>query len=268
MIKFCAKTDIGLKRKKNDDFFLCVNDPSQSVDIKHMGRMFAVADGMGGHPAGDMASRIACETLKKSYYDVSGPAGLLYAGASTLSCQPVLKRLRQAFEEADKKICIFECNNKRCEGLGTTLSALVIRGKQFVIAHVGDSRIYRLREHGLELLTRDHTFVQDLVDMGDLSLEEARKDPMRHILMQAVGQGFESVYTRCGSVRSGDIFLLCSDGLHDMVADDTIKEILEMDISLDDICSMLVKRAIEEGGRDNITVVVVSFQEQERGNHV
>ena len=268
MIKFCAKTDIGLKRKKNDDFFLCVNDPSRGIDVKRLGRMFAVADGMGGHPAGDMASKIACDTLKESYYDVSGLAGLVYSCISALSCRPVLKRLKQAFDEAHKKISIFECNNVDCEGLGTTLSVMVIKGRKFTIAHVGDSRIYRLRNHGLKLLTRDDTFVQDLVDSGDLSREDAKKDPMRHILMQAMGQGFDSVYTRCGTIQAGDVFLLCSDGLHDMVADEGIKEVLEMDVPLNDVCSMLVERALEGGGRDNVTVVVAGYMKQEHGNHV
>ena len=261
MIKFCSKTDIGLKRKKNDDFFLVVNDSFSGCDVDRMGRLFAVADGMGGHPAGDMASRIACNTIKKYYYDVSGAEGFLYSGASVFSCKPIVNRLKQAFSAADKKICFFECENRQCEGLGTTLSVLVLKGGQAVIGHVGDSRIYRLRNHHLELLTRDHTFVQDLVDTGDLTPEEARKDPMRHILMQAMGQGFESVYTRCEALKAGDIFLLCTDGLHDMVPDEMIAGILEIDVPLHETCDILVERALEKGGRDNITVIVVKYTE-------
>ena len=257
MIEFCAKTDIGLKRKKNDDFFLVVADSSSGSDTERMGRMFAVADGMGGHPAGDVASKIACNTVKDYYYDVSGTERFLYSGASVFSCRPILGRLKQAFHAADKRICLFECANEECEGLGTTLSVLVLKGRQAVIGHVGDSRIYRLRNHRLELLTRDDTFVQDLVDTGDLRPEEARKDPMRHVLMQAMGQGFESVYTRCEETAPGDVFLLCSDGVHDMVADEEIRQILEKEVPVEETCSLLVKRALEKGGKDNITLIVV-----------
>ncbi|RUM87553.1 MAG: serine/threonine protein phosphatase [Thermodesulfatator sp.] len=260
MIDFCARTDIGLKRKKNDDCFLTIVDPSSGLDTSSMGSMFAVADGMGGHPAGDVASRIACEGIRDHYYDVSKLKGYLYGSSSLVSCKPLLNHLIRAFKEANSKVCFFECNNKQCEGLGTTLSVLVLRGDRAIIGHVGDSRIYRWRGGQLKLLTRDHTFVQDLLDYGDITEEEARVNPLRHVLMQSVGQGFEEVYSTCEKLEPGDMFLLCSDGLHDMITEDEIADVLRSNISVHSMCDILIERALSAGGKDNVTVIVVKYE--------
>jgi len=264
MIRFCARTDIGLKRVKNDDCFLTVADPAPGLDIKRMGFMFAVADGMGGHPAGDVASRIACETVKNYYYDVFSASARLYAGTAAFPCTPLVNRIVLAFHQADKEIASYGYAHRDCAGLGTTLSILVLKRRWAIIGHVGDSRIYRMRAGQLDLLTRDHTFVQDLIDSGGMSLEEARKDPMRHMLTQAVGQGLERVFTRCERISAGDSFLLCSDGLHDMVANKEIAAVMEKDVSVEEICERLIQKALDNGGRDNVTVIVVRCTENKR----
>ena len=260
MIDFCARTDIGLKRKKNDDYFLTVVEPSQGLDTSNMGCMFAVADGMGGHPAGDIASRIACEEIRDHYYNVSKIKGYIYGISSHVICMPLLNHLARAFKEANGKVCCYECENRHCEGLGTTLSVLVLKGNRVLIGHVGDSRIYRWRAGRLELITKDHTFVQDLLDYGDITEEEARTNPLRHVLMQSVGQGFEEVYSRCDKLKPGDLFVLCSDGLNDMIPDEEIAEVLQSGASVSSMCDMLVERALNAGGKDNVTVIVVKYE--------
>ncbi len=260
MIEFCAKTDIGLKRKKNDDFFLTVMDPSADFDTGLMGQLLAVADGMGGHPAGDVASQIACERFRECYYDISKIRRYLYAGSARVTCDPLIKHIIHAFTEAHKGICCYECDHDKCAGLGTTLSVLVFKGERAFIGHVGDSRIYRFRDGQLELLTKDHTFVQDLLDYGDITPEEARESPMRHVLMQSMGQGLEEVYARCERLMPGDIFLLCTDGLHDMISDDAIKDVLKSGASIEKACDMLVEEALDNGGRDNVTVIAARYE--------
>ena len=135
------------------------------------------------------------------------------------------------------------------------LSALIYLNDTALIAHVGDSRIYRLQGHHLEKLTKDHTMAQLSLEMGYISQEAAENHPLRHVLMDVVGQGLDEVQTRMEKVVKGDIFLLCTDGLHHMVPDHKIKEILEAFPPEAGACDRLVQEAIKRGGRDNITVI-------------
>lgn len=270
--EYCACTHVGLKRKKNDDFYLAltsdgaavpgkVTSRSGNIPVNVLGAMFAVADGMGGHPAGDVAARIACNTFRDTYYDLSGYRKLLYSIVGKvfppLACRFMMTRMERAMEMAHQEICRHECNHEKCQGLGTTLSVLVTLGRLAMIAHVGDSRIYRLRDEQLELLTLDHTFVQDLVDMGEMTRKQADESPMRHVLMQALGQGFDEVFSWCGMIKKGDQFLICSDGLNDMVSDQKISEVMRHAESQEHRCRELVKLALEAGGKDNITLMIV-----------
>ena len=261
-INFCALTDTGLKRKKNDDCFLIVADGESGFPVSTMGAMFAVADGMGGHPAGDKAARMACDVFRDCYYGVHGlekAVCLISRIVPFLSCRLLLKRMATAMTNADRAIQDYECNHKKCEGLGTTLSVLVLTGGRALISHVGDSRIYRLRQGSLKLCTVDHTFVQDLVDMGEMTREEADESPMRHVLMEALGRGVDELYISCEKVHRGDIFLLCSDGLNDMINDKSILQALNADTDIHEKCARLVKNALEAGGKDNVTVIVVQL---------
>ncbi len=257
MIRYATKTDIGLKRKRNEDYFLVVDQNSKNYPVEDLGLLFVVADGMGGHPAGNVASKIACETLCRTYYVTSAMERKLIRFSSFFSTDPLIKRLEAGFLKAQEAICNYECSHGSCKGLGTTLSALILRNRHYYICHIGDSRIYRLRNGELSLLTVDHTFVQDLVDMGEMSQKEAEKSPMRHVLMQALGPGIEKVYKKAGGVKRGDTFLLCTDGLHDLLNDSEIKEILVLDEDIEKRCKRLVEEALKRGGKDNITVIIV-----------
>ncbi len=212
-----------------------------------------MADGMGGHPAGDLASRLVCEALKESYFTpLSLKERLLYR----LYPRALLKRLEQAVEKAQKKLLRYEETHPESEGFGTTLSALVIRGGNGFVAHVGDSRIYLLRAGSLTQLTTDDTLVQEMVEEGEMTEEEARTSRYRHILTQALGGGYEKVACFAIDVRPGDLFLLSTDGLHDLVPHRVIREIL-LSHPLPMVCDLLVEAALARGGRDNVTVIVV-----------
>ncbi len=256
-LEYCRKTDIGLKRKRNEDFSLIPDDYEETFDTRSLGIVFAVADGMGGHPAGDVASRIACTYFVRTYYGMPAHRRLLYRGITLFDRRALVTRIALSIRETDREICRYACKHDSCEGLGTTLSILVLKGRHAIIGHVGDSRIYRIRKGVLELLTEDHTFVQDLIDMGEITREEAKENPMRHVLMQALGLGIDEVYTRCEGLEPGDIFLLCSDGLHDMVCEEDIAAILKKGLPTAETCEVLVQKALHEGGRDNVTTVVV-----------
>jgi protein phosphatase len=144
--------------------------------------------------------------------------------------------------------------------MGTTLSVLVIFNAYALIAHVGDSRIYRFRRGEMEQLTEDETMAQLSVEMGYLRPDEVPSHPLGHVLTQALGQGIEEIHTRMEKVEPGDKFLLCSDGLYDMVPDKRIHEILHESTAAQGACERLIKEALREGGKDNITVVLVEAE--------
>jgi serine/threonine protein phosphatase PrpC len=168
-----------------------------------------------------------------------------------------LRHLKEIFWKAHGKIRGYASLNKLYPGMGTTLSVLLLHRDKALIAHVGDSRIYRLRNNVFEPLTEDDTLAQLSVEMGYIRPDEAANHPLRHLLSQSVGEGLEEVHTRTESVAEEDIFLLCSDGLHHMVTEDEIKEILQQSPVGSGLCDRLIDAALEKGGRDNVTVIVV-----------
>ncbi len=249
-LRYCARTDIGLRRRRNEDYYL-VRDFHPVL-----GALFAVADGMGGHPAGDLASKLVCKALEEAYYASLNLKEKLFYRVFPSS---LLNRLEHAVEEAQNKLIAYEKAHPECEGFGTTISALVLKGKRGFIAHVGDSRIYLLRQGELKLLTRDDTLVQDMVEEGEMTIEEARTSRYRHILTQALGDGYEKTACFEIEVHPGDTFLLSTDGLHDLVPHATIRKLL-LEQPLPEICDLLIEKALARGGRDNVTVIVVKTE--------
>ncbi|MEX2458794.1 MAG: Stp1/IreP family PP2C-type Ser/Thr phosphatase, partial [Actinomycetota bacterium] len=223
-----AQTDVGRTRETNEDGYLA-EDP-----------LYAVADGMGGHRAGEVASRMALEALAEVEPD-DGPHSL-----------------PERVKAANRVVHQRASEDKDLEGMGTTLTALVMDGSEARIAHVGDSRAYLLRDGELKMLTEDHTLVRRMVTEGKLTTEEAERHPQRSILTRALGVDAEvDVDEMTVRLRGGDRLLLCTDGLTSMLGEDRIGEILRSDSDPQGAADALVEAANEAGGQDNITVVVL-----------
>lgn len=237
-----ACTDIGRVRSTNEDASFA--DDAQGV--------YVVADGMGGHAAGEVASQMAVAGVGRSL------CRLREAGSDV---RAVKRGLQEAVGQANREILQRAGREQEKRGMGTTLTTLVVfPSLEYLVGQVGDSRAYRWRQGRLEQLTKDHTVVQEQVDRGLLSGEQARLHPLSHILTRALGaQADVEVDLLTGSAEPGDLFLLTSDGLSGMVSDAEIAEILvrEESRSLEQVAEALVDAAKREGGVDNITVLLV-----------
>ena len=235
-------SDVGLRREGNEDDFL----------VEPVLGLFAVADGLGGHAAGEVASRLAVEALRSAF----GPGG------PAESAPVPSERLERAVHEANRRICEEVQGRAERRGMGTTLVAMLVDRERALISHVGDSRAYLWRDGELRRLTSDHSWVNEQVKLGLLSDETAQRHPMRNIVTRALGSRSEvDVETRDEAVRPGDVFLLCSDGLNTMLDDAEIAEALAAHADPAEACRNLVQRANARGGEDNTTVVVVRFSE-------
>lgn len=231
-----AATDIGQVREGNEDSFLA-EEP-----------LFAVADGMGGHRGGEVASQLALETLE-----------VLFRQARSSS-------LAQHVQEANRVVFERSLLDRAVAGMGTTLTAALVEGSLVRLAHVGDSRAYLLRAGEMRLLTEDHTLVHRMVEEGEITAEEAEVHPHRSVLTRALGVDVEvAVDEGAVDVRDGDRLLLCTDGLTAMLAETQIREILSAAAEPDEAAKRLVRAANRAGGVDNITVVVLRFSSEEGG---
>jgi protein phosphatase len=226
-----AATDIGLVREGNEDSYL-TEEP-----------LFAVADGMGGHRGGEVASQLAVETLEK----------LFRQGAGELPDQ---------VQEANRVVFERSSLDRKVAGMGTTLTAALVEDDRVRLAHVGDSRAYLLRDGELGLLTEDHTLVHRMVSEGEISKEEAQTHPQRSVLTRAIGvDTVVDVDDETLQVRPGDRLLLCTDGLTSMVSEDQIEEALRSVPDVQEAAKRLVQMANEAGGMDNTTVLVLDFSD-------
>jgi protein phosphatase len=233
---------VGRCRKVNQDLFL----------LDDALGLYAIADGMGGHAAGEVASDLAITALAHS---------LRGQEQQRASWSPVEagELLRQALNDGNRKICESVLARAEWRGMGTTMVALVMADERAVIAHVGDSRAYLLRNGELRQLTSDHSWVNEQVKLGLLTREQAQRHPMRNIVTRALGNQPEvEVDLLEESIRPGDIFALCSDGLSGMLDDAEIHEVLHAQAAVPQAaCRELVDRANARGGEDNITVIVM-----------
>ncbi len=235
-------TDVGRRRDSNEDSFLDADDLG----------LYAVADGMGGHAAGEVASRMAIETLLQTMREQP------WSGSQP-GIDEVGNALRDAIESANRKICESVETRAEWRGMGTTMVAMAAVGSDAVIGYVGDSRAYRLRAGQMERLTSDHSWVNEQVKMGLLTDEDAQRHPMRNIVTRALGNRVDvSVDLVTDVMRSGDVYLLCSDGLNTMLEDDEIRRLLaEHAEDPRRACEALVDSANDHGGEDNTTVIAV-----------
>lgn len=238
-IDFIGKTDVGRIRSNNEDAFML--NPELVYCL--------VADGMGGAAAGEMASQIFAQTTSE-LFDKNQPA----------SEQELVARVQEAFRDANDRILDHVSKHPEHRGMGCTAELLAFTETGFVIGHMGDSRTYRLREGTLKQLTKDHSLVQDQLDQGLITEEQARSHRMRNIILRAVGvRPSPALDTLRGPIFSGDLFLLCSDGLTDLIEDREIVQVLLSDGEIDSKADQLVAMANSAGGKDNITVVLAKI---------
>jgi serine/threonine protein phosphatase PrpC len=234
-----GKSDPGLIRKNNEDAF-AVNP--------RLG-FCAVADGMGGAAAGEVASQIFVDTATDIFSD-EGPPSMEYRG--TL--------VQKAYGLANQRILDHIKINPDHKGMGCTAELLALGDDVFVLGHMGDSRTYRLRDGKMKQLTKDHSLVQEQLDQGIITAEQAARHRHKNVILRAVGTSQSpSLDLIRGKTYSGDIFLLCSDGLTDMVSDDHILKALSRHPDLSEAVDVLVQLAKDGGGKDNITVVLVQI---------
>ena len=243
-VKFVARSEIGHARENNEDKF-DFYEPDEEPLLAARGSVYLVCDGMGGHNAGQIASELAAKQFLHAYYHLGGTAQ---------------EAARHAILQAHHYIAEMASKIPSRYGRGTTLTALILKQDEGILAHVGDSRCYRLREGVFEQLSRDHTLVARLVEQGIITPEQARYHPQRNVIRQAVGVADPSEPLEPDietfALQAGDLYLLCSDGLTDMVDDAEIEAILR-DEPPTRAAWRLVDRALANGGRDNITVVLV-----------
>lgn len=232
--RYGAFSHKGKVRELNEDSYLAE------------GTLFAVADGLGGHQAGEVASSMALEEVEKRLQAKEGD-------------EDHLARIKDSIEAANLRVLKAAANPER-QGMATTLTAAVIRGSKLYLGHVGDSRAYLLRDGALRRLTADHSMVQELVNRGKLSSDEADHHPQRNVLTRALGTSPEiDVDLISLSLASGDRVLLATDGLSSSISDDAISSIISKAKDPQGICEELADAANSEGGQDNITVVVVEI---------
>lgn len=229
MAKIFQATHVGKIRSNNEDSLIVIEPET-----------FVVADGMGGAQAGEVASQMLVEVVKNFLSKTPAPWNE--------------NILAQAILFANDKILNTARRNEELNGMGTTATILSLDGTQAYFAHVGDSRLYRLRKNIFEQLTDDHSYVETLVRRGDLTAEQARVHPMKNVLTQAVGALANlKIDTAHFPVEHGDIFLLCTDGLTNMVDDETVAKILQ---TATNPAEALIDAALANGGKDNVTVIV------------
>lgn len=238
-MRSCSMTDVGQRRRENQDYVFTSKQP-----IGNLPNLFVVADGMGGHNAGDFASCCAVQVLVDSV-------------KKDMSFNPI-KIIRHAVETANEKVYAQAQTDPQKAGMGTTLVVVTIVGRFAYVANVGDSRMYLVNPDGITQVTKDHSLIEEMVRIGELTREEARNHPDKNIITRAVGTG-ETVEIDFFDVQldEGVRILMCSDGLSNMVPDPEIQEILGPDHDIEEGTRMLVDRANENGGKDNITVVVI-----------
>ena len=237
---------------------------SKSTAVSHVGKirannqdsgyagtqLFVVADGMGGHAGGDVASAIALKRVMEADRQFASAADAEFA-------------LQSALSAANTMLAETVFEHPELTGMGTTVSAILRSGSQIAIAHIGDSRIYLLRDGTLKQITADHTFVQRLVDSGRITPEEAAVHPRRSVLMRVLGDvdAAPEIDTTVFDVLAGDRWLLCSDGLSSYVSDDKIAQALKSLPAVKDAADRLVKESLDQGAPDNVTVVIVDIDE-------
>jgi len=270
-VKAFGITDTGKVRASNEDQFLIAElskrmkvwqtslpEPKLQVG-EDRAHLFLVADGMGGHQAGERASAIAVAAIEQFTLNTFR----WFFASDSPGAQKVLAQFQSALSEADAQIVEEAADNPSLTGMGTTLTMAFQLGPQLCIVHVGDSRAYLYRSGQLHQLTQDHTVVAELVRSGAIQPDQAASHPLRHVITNVVGgpRPGVKVEARAFQAQAGDRLMLCSDGLTEMVTNDAIAAALDAESEPEAAAKALLAQANTAGGRDNITVVIVRFDD-------
>ena len=247
-IKAYGLTHVGRQRQHNEDSYLVADEA----------KLFLVADGMGGHAAGEIASRIAVDSISEFILHTKEDDGT-WPHAYDEHFKRSTNRLMAAVRLANTRVLEAMRKDARLRGMGTTVVACLADGETMSVAHVGDSRAYMIRNNQLQRITNDHSWVFEQVQAGMLTEAEAEKHPLRNVITRALGGALQVTPDASEiEVKEGDVFLLCSDGLTGMVPEDEIREIVDKNTDdLEKACQVLIDTANERGGLDNVTAILV-----------
>ncbi|PCJ17552.1 MAG: protein phosphatase [SAR86 cluster bacterium] len=243
-VKIAGHTDTGLRRKYNQDY----------IGFEQSSGIVVLADGMGGHKAGEVAAQMAVDSVLKTLQSLTQQESSVSITGSQL-----LEFVSNTISDSNSEIYQAAASCEEHDGMGTTIVAAIIEGSNIYVGHVGDSRLYLYREQVLRRITKDHSLVQSLIDKGFYTEQEARNASIGNVVTRALGSRAEvEVDTRRIEMETNDIFLLCSDGLTDMVSDWQIAEIINSNIQdIDRAANELVDLANKYGGKDNISVILI-----------
>ena len=252
-IAYQAISDVGRKRKGNEDSLFL--NPEQ--------KLFVVADGMGGHAAGEVASKVAVDAINEFVCLTSGDEEITWPFGLDESISYDGNRLKTAIRHANRKVLEATREKTEYEGMATTVAAVLVDGDVANLGHVGDSRIYLFSDGVFTQLTSDHSWVNEQIQSGVISPDQARSHPLRNVVTRALGGKADlAVDMQTRRMKAGDVLLLCSDGLTAMVSDEDIARVLgEAKGDVEKAAKDLVAEANAHGGEDNITVVLLKFEE-------
>jgi protein phosphatase len=252
-VRFSGDTNVGMKRAHNEDSFYMPVDE----------RLAIVADGMGGHASGEVASQMAVETVVEYFKATSEDQTLTWPFKVDRGLMADKNRLTTAIKLANQKIHEHAQRVPECKGMGTTIVSALFLDDKLLIGHVGDSRLYRVRDGHIEQLTEDHSLINDYIKMKRMTAEEAAAWPHKNVIVRALGMK-ESVQVDLltETPHIGDCYLICSDGLSSMIDDPKILDIMLHESDLDRVADRLIAAANAAGGADNITVVLARIEPQ------
>jgi serine/threonine protein phosphatase PrpC len=250
-VRFAGDTNVGMKRAHNED----------SLYLPEFERLAIVADGMGGHASGEVASKLAVETISGFFKTTQDEQQLTWPFKMDRGHRYDINRLITAIKLANLKIHEQAQRDPNCHGMGTTVISTLFLDDALIVGHVGDSRLYRRREGVFEQLTEDHSLLNDYIKMKHLSPDEIAAFPHKNVIVRALGmRDTVQVDIHVDSPRMGDVYVLCSDGLSGMVPDEQIAQIAGNDKDLDGICEELIGLANRNGGLDNVTVIAIRIE--------
>jgi len=252
-ITYQAITDVGRKRKGNED----------SLFVNPVQNLFVVADGMGGHAAGEIASKVAVDAINEFVLLTGGDEEITWPFGLDENMSYDGNRLKTAIRYANRKVLEATKEKSEYEGMATTVAAVLVDGDVANIGHVGDSRIYLFSEGQFSQLTSDHSWINEQIQSGVISADQARSHPLRNVVTRALGGKPDLVVDiQTRRMKAGDVLLICSDGLTGMVPDEDIARILDdANGDVEKGATELVAEANARGGEDNITVVLLKFEE-------